>query len=98
MIHVRPPFNLMHCAIFSFYQEIPSGVSKIPENACQCQPYKIPVIKRIFDIILSLLALIILAPLMIIISLAIRLESKGPVFYKSKRVGSNLFIFLILEV
>ena len=55
--------------------------------------YKIPATKRIFDVTVSLFALIILSPLMIILSLAIRVESKGPVLYKSKRVGSNYLIF-----
>lgn len=55
--------------------------------------YKIPATKRVFDVTVSLFALIILSPLMIILSLAIRVESKGPVIYKSKRVGSNYYIF-----
>lgn len=55
--------------------------------------YKIPVTKRIFDIAVSLFALIILLPLLIIISAAIWMENKGPVLYKSKRVGSNYHIF-----
>ncbi len=55
--------------------------------------YKIPVTKRIFDVAVSLFALIVLSPLMLILSLAIRVESKGPVFYKSKRVGSNYRVF-----
>lgn len=55
--------------------------------------YKMPLTKRIFDITISLLAFVLLSPLMIILSLAIRMESKGPIFYKSKRVGSNYRIF-----
>lgn len=55
--------------------------------------YKIPFLKRCFDIIFSLVAIILLMPLMIIIALAIRIESKGPVLYKSKRAGSNYRIF-----
>ena len=55
--------------------------------------YKIPFLKRCFDIIFSLVAIILLMPLMIIIALAIRIESEGPVLYKSKRAGSNYRIF-----
>ncbi|NCD08681.1 MAG: sugar transferase [Negativicutes bacterium] len=55
--------------------------------------YKLPFLKRCFDIFLSLVALILLMPLMSIIALAIRIESKGPVLYKSKRAGSNYHIF-----
>ncbi|MFN3950948.1 MAG: sugar transferase [Thermaurantimonas sp.] len=55
--------------------------------------YKIPIAKRIFDIVFASLALLILSPLLIIVIIAIRLESKGPVFYKSKRVGTGYKIF-----
>ena len=55
--------------------------------------YKIPLWKRIFDIIFSLIAIVILSPLLLIIGLMIRIESPGPIIYKSKRVGSNYNIF-----
>ena len=45
--------------------------------------------KRFFDITFAGIALIVLSPVFLIISLAIRLESKGPVIYKAKRVGTN---------
>ena len=43
-------------------------------------------LKRIFDIILSLFGLIILLPFMLIIAIFIKLDSKGPVFFKQIRV------------
>lgn len=49
--------------------------------------------KRIFDIISSLLVLIILLPLMIIVSIMIKVTSKGPVIFIQKRVGQNNRIF-----
>ena len=55
--------------------------------------YKINLTKRIFDVVVSLFALVALSPLMLLIALAIRLESKGPAFYKSKRAGSNYKVF-----
>lgn len=55
--------------------------------------YKIPIEKRIFDIIVSAGALLILSPLLLIVAIAIRLESKGKVFYSSKRVGTGYRIF-----
>jgi len=55
--------------------------------------YKIPLIKRLFDIVVSLTALILLFPLFLFIAVAIRLESRGPVLYASKRVGSGYNIF-----
>lgn len=53
--------------------------------------------KRIFDIFFSGIALLFLSPLLIATSIAIRLESKGPIIYKSKRVGSNYQIFDFLK-
>lgn len=44
-------------------------------------------IKRCFDIIVSLLGIIILSPVFIIVSIAIKLDSKGDVFFLQKRVG-----------
>ncbi|OWY23628.1 sugar transferase [Sphingobacteriales bacterium UPWRP_1] len=54
---------------------------------------KMPMAKRIFDIIFSFIALIVFGPLMLLIALAIKLESKGPVLYKSKRAGAGYRIF-----
>ena len=59
--------------------------------------YKVPVWKRVFDIIFSLAALIILSPLLILTAIFIRIESPGPVIYKSKRVGSNYKEFDFLK-
>ena len=50
-------------------------------------------IKRVFDIALSLSALIAAAPVMIAIAIAIRLEDRGPVFYVSERVGKKGAVF-----
>lgn len=46
-------------------------------------------LKRIFDITLSLFGLIILLPFMLIIAILIKLDSKGPVFFKQIRVTKN---------
>ena len=53
--------------------------------------------KRAFDILFAICALIILSPLLIGTAIAIRLESKGKVIYKSQRVGSNYRIFNFLK-
>ena len=55
--------------------------------------YKLPLIKRIFDITFSGLALLMLSPLFFIIAILIRSESKGKVFYFSLRVGSGYKVF-----
>lgn len=45
--------------------------------------------KRLFDVICSLLAIIILSPIMIITAIMVKCSSKGPVIFKDKRVGKN---------
>ena len=46
-------------------------------------------VKRFFDIVVSLLLLIVLSPLMLIIAIAIKCDSKGSVIFKQKRMGKN---------
>ena len=59
--------------------------------------FKIPLWKRIFDIVFSSLAIIVLSPVMILTAIAIKLESPGPAMFKSKRVGTNYQIFDFLK-
>jgi O-antigen biosynthesis protein WbqP len=56
-----------------------------------------PIIKRLSDILLSLIGLILLLPLFAIIILLIKLDSPGPVFFKQKRVGIHKTHFTILK-
>ena len=51
------------------------------------------VIKRIIDLVLSLLGAIILLPVFIIVSVLIYIDDPGPVFFKQKRIGKNKKIF-----
>ncbi len=46
-------------------------------------------LKAIEDKVISFLALLLLAPIMLMVALAVKLESKGPVFFKQKRYGFN---------
>ncbi len=50
-------------------------------------------IKRFFDIVLSVLALIILSPLFLIVMIAIKHEDRGPVFFNQKRAGMGKQVF-----
>lgn len=55
-----------------------------------CEFHKKPCyecIKRIFDLLISLAAVILLSPVLLVISLAIRLEDRGPILYRARRVG-----------
>jgi exopolysaccharide biosynthesis polyprenyl glycosylphosphotransferase len=47
------------------------------------------IIKRGFDIVASIFGIIITAPIMLIVAIAIKLESKGPIIYKNERVGND---------
>ena len=60
--------------------------------------FHLPMWKRIFDILFACAVLIVLSPLLIATAIAIRMESKGKVIYKSQRVGSNYQIFNFSEV
>ena len=54
-------------------------------------------VKRIIDIVLSFVGLVLLSPLLLIIALLIKLDSKGPVLFKQKRVAKGKAYFSILK-
>ncbi len=53
--------------------------------------------KRLMDFLLSLIGIIILLPLFIVLALIIKLTSRGPIFFKQKRVGKNKKLFTLLK-
>ena len=53
--------------------------------------------KRIFDITVSLFTLLVFSPLFLICAIAVKLTSKGPVFYVSDRIGANNSHFNMLK-
>ena len=55
------------------------------------------VIKRIFDIISSFIAIIILSPFLLLFGILIKLDSKGPILFKKKRLGKNGKVFTIYK-
>lgn len=54
-------------------------------------------VKRLIDIVISLTGLIILFPILLLVSLAIKLESKGPVIFQQERLGLNGEVFKIYK-
>ncbi|RFU67120.1 sugar transferase [Peribacillus saganii] len=54
-------------------------------------------IKRIIDLLGSLIGMIIISPILILIAISIKLTSKGPVFFKQERLGENGKVFKILK-
>ena len=53
--------------------------------------------KRLFDVILSLLGLTVLSPILIIIAIVVKVNSKGPVFFRQKRVGRSGKPFILYK-
>ena len=53
--------------------------------------------KRLADIILSIVGLIVLSPLFLLLPLLIKIDSKGPVLFRQKRIGKNKSIFFMFK-
>jgi lipopolysaccharide/colanic/teichoic acid biosynthesis glycosyltransferase len=83
-----------------FLKELKSNLlkQKISITTTKSKKYKIGFWKRSFDILLSGSVLLLAAPFLLLVILAIRLESKGKVYYISKRVGTGYKIFNFLKL
>ncbi len=98
------PLKLNYISLPNFYESI---TGKIPieainqmwflENLNEGDKFWFDLIKRIYDLILAFLILIVTAPFWPIIGLIIKLESSGPIFFRQKRVGKNGEIFSIVK-
>jgi lipopolysaccharide/colanic/teichoic acid biosynthesis glycosyltransferase len=67
--------------------------NKSVETRIDMPPYKTAFGKRLFDIVFSAIALVLLAPVFILVSICIQLEQRGPIFYYALRVGRGYHIF-----
>lgn len=67
---------------------------RVAETAC---PVAISRAKRLMDILLSSLALLLFLPLLLVISLAVRLETRGPALFRQRRTGLHGKIFVIYK-
>jgi len=76
-----------------------SHLGDIPLIRLRSEPFtkKDRVVKRAVDIVFSLLFLLLFAPLMLLISLVIKIDSKGPILYRQKRVGFKGKIYNIYK-
>jgi len=63
----------------------------------QIMPQWQRILKRLMDIVFSLLTLILLSPIYLIIAIAVRSSSKGPILYKQQRIGLYRKPFMILK-
>ena len=59
--------------------------------------YEMPLSKRMFDLFVAISALLVLSPVLLIVAMAILFESKGKIYYTSKRVGRETFDFYKLR-
>lgn len=64
-------------------------VEKIDECVSKSKIKAYDILKRFIDIIISTIGLIVCIPIFIIIGIAIKIDSKGPVFFKHKRIGKH---------
>jgi len=71
------------------FPTIPLHRGKVPELGL--------VFKRVFDTVFSTLALVALSPLLLAIAIAIKLDSPGPVFYTSERIGKKGLVFRCIK-
>lgn len=72
---------------------MPSSLLRYPERK-EVAAVKL---KRLFDVLVCSAGIIVLAPLFVVISLIIKLESRGPVFYRCQRVGKDGVLFDMLK-
>lgn len=75
----------------SFYKLLRSQVNQLSQ--VPVTEYHMPISKRILDLTLATIALVALFPLFLIVAILIKLDSPGPIFYTSKRVGTGYKIF-----
>ncbi len=79
---------------YKFFQtNLPSAANAESEQGIN----KEYILKRLIDITFSAFALIILSPIIVLIAIFVKLESKGPVFYKSLRAGTGYKVFTFLK-
>lgn len=74
-----------------YYQMLEARLTR--HRKMRVKEYKIPLGKRMFDIVVSGMALLFLSPFLLLVAIAIRLESPGRVYYTSKRVGTGYRVF-----
>lgn len=72
------------------------GVHRTPEYMGEPALYR-RVVKRLIDIVLSFLGLVFLSPVILILVVAIKIDSRGPVLFRQKRVGAHGAYFYILK-
>ncbi|MGB3851671.1 MAG: sugar transferase [Tunicatimonas sp.] len=81
--------KLTFLSISKFGESVPNTA----DNRRKSHSVEVKLAKRVFDILVSSLCLLLLSPLLLLIALAIKLESRGSVLFVSKRAGAGYRIF-----
>ncbi len=79
----------------SYYLDLNRNVlsaTRIQKNGV-VEPLKLPWWKRAIDIAVSLTLLILMSPVLVLVAILIRIDSKGPIMYRSKRAGAFYHVF-----
>jgi len=75
----------------------PQQVVQAPDGRAMAVARSGDVSKRLYDVVLASALLVLLLPLMLVLALAIKLDSRGPVLYRSRRVGRRGREFAMLK-
>lgn len=75
--------------------QLNSRISKL--NWTRCQKFYVHIIKPLLDFFFAIIGLILLSPLFFVIAITIKIDSRGPVFFKQKRVGKNNELFYLIK-
>lgn len=95
-VHIKIEPDLYNIVMGRVHTEQIYGFPLIDIDPQLMQPWETR-LKRIIDITVSLTALIIMTPVFVLVAILIKIDSRGPVFFKQKRVGKNGRIFIIYK-
>ena len=71
------------------FPTIPLHTGQVPEMGL--------LLKRVLDVVLSAIAVVVMSPLLLAVAIAIKLDSRGPVFYSSERIGKRGRVFRCIK-
>lgn len=97
--------GIRFCLIPDFYNIIPkwtvlNNFGEFPVIGVRNEPLNIfsnRLVKRAFDVVASLLGLLVLLPIMMTIAIGVKLSSAGPVLFRQKRIGNNNVKFTLYK-
>jgi O-antigen biosynthesis protein WbqP len=78
-------------------EDIEKDIRELENSWTRGQRFYVKYFKPVLDFVFALLVLIILSPLFLVVSIAIKIDSRGPVFFRQKRIGRNKEEFYIFK-